>query len=149
MSSVRVEVLTRFLAALNTGTPNGVPAAEPFRTFAVDDDVVPCISARWSNERVREPGGERGSLALKSLAIFVDFYAVPDAGARPDQAIDPMYLWAVQALEASGNLGGYVHAIVEGDSELEVLGADRVYVKSTTAFHVKYQARRSDAGART
>jgi len=95
-------------------------------------------------------GGRQGPVLSRQGRWMLSCWA--EAGDLPtEDAIDPVYTWAIRALMANRRLGGLSNDIWEGESEL----GDIVYTDSATIIGalqvevlVDYHTRRTDPAAR-
>lgn len=148
MSTVREQIITAAVAALNTGTPGGVPATERERVAAVEEqDGAGAIALYPVRDVPEEVGGGGGPLMRCRLTLAVEVWAKGTALLRPSQAVDPMLVWIVKTL-AGNRLGGLAHDIVEGETIFAYEAGDNPWCRATVELIVSYQHLVSDAEAR-
>ena len=113
MASVREQIVVAAIAALNAGTPGGVPAAERTRSTAVEEAGLPSIIV-YPTRETSASAPAHGPIVHRRLTLAVECRAKGDGTVRPDQAVDPLVVWVIKAL-AGSVLGGLAHVIEEGD----------------------------------
>lgn len=135
MSSVREQLVVAAVAALNAGVP---PCAfERTRSVALVDADLP----RGVVYPVRDPKENpflEGLVTRSRLTLLVELRALGSAVARPDQAVDPLYVWAVSKL-VGNKFGGLALKTTEGDNTFQYDQGDRPLCLLTVEFLVEYQ----------
>lgn len=105
MSSLREQILSAALTALNTSHPSGVPATVRGRHRNLTPDQLPALSLYPGPEDTVQPvHHSRSPIMQRSLGIVIEAVAAASSGMTADQAVDPLCAWAVKAL--AGNLFG-------------------------------------------
>ena len=114
MASIRERILQRFVQLLDgPGKPAGL-TVHRYRTRAIESDklpaqvVYPAARGPAVAETV-ERWNQAGDLQ-RTLTVRVESRV---AGNPPDEALDPYYLWAVEAVMADPTLGGLAFDVQE------------------------------------
>lgn len=148
MSALRKQIVDAVVAALNTSTPSGVPAAETARVLGLDLSTLPRIIVYRIREEELDVGGRRGPLQKARLELAVECWAAGDESTPADEATEPLTTWAFQALTDQA-LGG----LVNNCRPVEInygLGTGEVdFCLATVSFMVEYSFRTGDPEVRT
>ena len=147
MSSVREQVLTAVMAALNTGRPSGVPAAERTRVIALEAGQLPSSVLVPRRESVEQRGGRFGPLVERRLTVEIEHRAFGGSGVAVDQAADALLSWPVKAL-CGNTLGGLAAEIRESGTEWQYAEGEKPFVLAVQSFEIAYTTRVADAEQR-
>lgn len=143
MASVRDQIVAAAIVALNTGTPVGVPQAERVRTAAIEPSELPSIIVYPSHDTNEAIGGDGGPLVRARFTMVVECRAAGTSSIRPDQAVDPLYVWVVKALvnnRLPDGAGGFLnHFMNEGDTTFSYEEGDAPYCLAATEMIAVYQ----------
>jgi hypothetical protein len=124
VSSQRELIIQAAVAALNVGTPSGVPPAERATTLALDSQTLPKILVYLGpKDRASDVGGPAGPIRDCSLSLTIDCWAAGTEVLSADAAADPLVVWVIKALEDQ-HLGGLVTGLREAETEFELARAD-------------------------
>lgn len=141
--SIRDNVLTAVVTALNTDRPGNVPAARRRRFSAMETASLPVIDVAPVKEHVAPVGGRAGPLVKRSLEFVVRVWTSGDA---PEIKADVAAAWATKAL-ANNRLGGLVHDIEEMGTEWQARPMDSVFGATEIHFLAQYQTKTTDQEA--
>lgn len=123
MATIREQIVAAMVAALNTGTPGGVPVTERTRRIAVPETAalssIVLRPVRTIPEEVGSPGSPK---SLVRMTVAIEMLIAGSATDRPDKLVDPIYEWVIKAL-VGNNLGGLCHTITEGESAFDYADA--------------------------
>ena len=121
------------------------------RTIPLAEDQLPAQVLYALAEEVKT-GPARGlddkRLARRYLQFCVES-RVNVGGSTPDQALDPLLSWAVQAICATQNLGGIAHDVQELGTTWDQSEDDAVRAAAKTLFLVEFVTSASDPDAAT
>ena len=138
-NSVRETIIATVVSTLSAGSPPAtVIRSDQFqRTDA--NASLPAIMVYPLNEKVAE---QTGSTAYRILSLAVECQV---KGAPPiDQAIEPLYQWAIQKLLADDTLGGNAEWIQEVSTEWVFETADEDVCGARITFDIRYSTGRTD-----
>ena len=132
MSSVREQVLTAAMSALNTATPPGVPSVTRTRMEAYTADELPAASIKCVREEIEyEKGGKWGPFRRRVLTLRLTIFALGD-----ESAVDPIVVWASSILD--GQFSPLIEDSIEALYEFEYALEDERYVGLNLDFRVHY-----------
>lgn len=144
MSSLALQHLQRVVDTLNAGRPGSVPAAQ-LRRRAPAEQVTDLEINVYDGGSVPQPvGGKHGPLSKHTMRVVVEARGVTDDSEEIDTLLDPLYVWAVQSLLGSRQLGGTVLFIEEGARVPEPFYLERYYPVLRVVFTIEFQAARTD-----
>lgn len=144
MSSIREQIIEAALAALNTSTPGGVPAADRLRMEPYQIEDLPAIVIMALREEIEPLKDSRwGPLVNRVLTLRVACYA---AGSPADGLIDPLLTWADQALD-SNQFGGLANDTLPALIEWQYAAEDQQFAVALADYRITYQTKRADATA--
>lgn len=143
MASVRDKIVAAAVAALNTGTPVGVPAADRVRTAEVAPSELPSIVVFPVRDEPEEVGGGGGPIVLSRLTLVAECRAQGTASVRPDEALDPLATWVVKALankQLPNGAGGVLNNdILEGSTSFSYESGETPMSLAAVEMIVVYQ----------
>ena len=143
MPTIRAQILDLALAALNTGTPAGVPAATSIRLAPLEDAEAPAIAVYPGSESVEPASNRPGPLVKRELELVVECRVVGD---NPDDLLDPLLDWTTTAL--AGIESSLFHDIQETGTEFRFELSGQVYGLAVQRFRVLYQTARTNQSSR-
>lgn len=144
MPTIRQQILTAAVEALNTDRPPGVPEATLRRILPESTIEEPRISVFFNTERAEARRGPHDTLTTRTLQLVVQVADVTSDVAELDELLEPMLAWAVAAL-GDNRLGGLVHWTRESGTQWAHESMDRFYAKAAVVFDVEYHTNRDDA----
>lgn len=142
MASKRESLILAVIAALEAaGGPTGL-SVHRFPTRDLESDDLPAIAVFPTDD---VPGqathdGKRD----KSLTLAIELRAQATSGESPDEALDPLYVWTVQALFTDPTLGGLASALWEGKTVWEGDERSAAYGAAVTLFEIEYETTEAD-----
>lgn len=153
MSTIREQIVSAALTALNTSRPAGVPnVVERSRLFAIDTSSLPAMTIYPNRDAVFDVGGRRGPKVRRVLTLLVECRAKGQLVPTPvssDAATDPLCAWAVKTL-CDNSLGGLANDISESETTFEYDQATEGQVcVATVAFQIDYESLAANAESRT
>lgn len=138
--SRRETIVAAAVAALNTGTPVGVPAAERLRRRQYDAAVVQAMAVYPLREEVLRATNRHGPSVTRQLTLLVECRVKSDT---PDAALDPLLEWATAALVGS-TLGGVALDVQEQRTEFDFSQREDGFGLAAVEFQVSYLTRVND-----
>jgi hypothetical protein len=140
-NSVRDQIIAATIAALNTSTPGGVPAAVRVRMEPYQPSDLPTLTVAPHTDEGSPLKSDRWGPILERLLIMrVSIYV---SGAAPDALADPIIVWCEKTLN-SNPLGALATDILPGRFEWQYANEDQAYALLLADFHVQYQTLRTD-----
>jgi len=143
MSSYRLAIRDQVITELNTNAPSDMPTATKRRYLPGEPITAPRLSVFFIEEASRLPQGRNSPVNQRSLQIAVQCSTAVDDPADADDEVEPMLMWAVEAL-ADSRLNNLVLWVEEIATRWAVAQMDRVYVQATVIFLVHFQTKRND-----
>lgn len=95
MTTLRADIVSAVVAALNTNRPAGVPAASRLRQSQFEASETPSISVYPANESISPASNRPGPIVKRELQLVVEARV---AGDDPDVLLDPAVSWIEQAV---------------------------------------------------
>lgn len=143
MSSRRVQLLAAIAAALEgSGKPAGLNVHRA-RLRPLEKDLLPAAI-------VYVPPETPEAVTLSPLAVdrkarvAVQLRAIAPEGTAAEDAVDPYYVWAVQAIQADPTLGGLALDTNEVSVTYDAIESDSVLAACEVLFEVTYETAESD-----
>lgn len=151
MASVREGIVDALVAAIDgVGKPAGL-TVHRLRTRPIEQDSLPAILVYLPNESVdRDEGdldgadGDTGPSVERVLTVRTEFRVKVPTGTAPDTALDPLYVWAVQAVTADGTLGGLALDVREAGTAWDLEEKNVAMAAAVTTFAVLYHTSATD-----
>lgn len=140
-------------AILNPPTPPIKPAGLTVhreRTRPIEVDVLPAILVYFEDDAPKSIGSNyRAPLVERDMTMAIEFRAQGSTGVSPDQALDPLYEWAMYQIFGNESFGGIANGVEEGKTEARSKEGDVPLASATTHLSIKYRTSRIDPSSRT
>jgi len=146
MSSIREQIAQAVIDLLSaSGEPGGLTVHRE-RTRPIEQDKFPAILVYFEDDEPTTLAKQRfqAPLTERHLNLALEMRTIPDPDSSPDQAIDPLYIWAISQLVPNERLGGLAMGITEGPMKWMAKEADRVYAGAGLHLVVHYRTSRTD-----
>jgi hypothetical protein len=146
MSSIREQIAQEVVDLLSAaGGPTGLSVHRE-RTRPIEADKLPAILVYFEDDEPTPLMKQRfqAPLTERHLNLVLELRVIPDAVTAPDQAIDPVYLWAIAQLMTNERLDGLAMGITEGPMKWTTKEADRVFAGAALHMIVHYRTSRLD-----
>lgn len=142
MSTIREQIIEAAVAALNTGTPTGVPQCVRTLMQPSEQSQLPAITVFPVREEI-DPAkaGRWGPIIVRTLYLRFVIYA---SGDPADGALDPIIQWVSQQLGGS-QLGGLAQDAVEHELTWQYDEGNFAVAAVAMDFRIEYQTLRNDA----
>jgi hypothetical protein len=153
LSSRRDTILDAMVALLGSATVNGHTKPSGLtvsrqRTLPFAASQLPAQAVYLVSEEVTTGPGRSGNrFAKRAMQFIVESRCI--VATTPDQDIDPLVSWAVQALCATPQLTPGVHDIQEAGTVWDQVENDTTLAGARTAFRVEYITAASDPDSAT
>jgi hypothetical protein len=151
-SSIRERIAAALVAALGAAqTPDGYAAPAGLtvhreRTRPIEVDSLPAILVYFEDDppRAFDKQQFRSPLAERDVAVALECRAQGSASASPDEALDPVLVWAVKAGFADETFGGLAMGAREGKANWRSRELDVPVAAATLRFSIRYRTSRLD-----
>lgn len=144
MATVRELIVAAVLDALNAaGKPADVTVHRQ-RNRPIEQDSLPAILVYTAQEAVDEPEGDLDDTVERALTLRIEQRAKVASGQAPDTALDPLYAWTVQALQADPTFGGLAVRLWEMGHAWNMEERNVALAGSVTTFGVEFYTAASD-----
>jgi hypothetical protein len=155
MGSIREQVVTAAIATLSGAEVTGDPPkpaglnVHRERNRPIEKDTMPAILV-YLKEEESEPIGQqrRAPLTEEVLSLMLESRASGSGSASPDQALDPVLVWAVYRLLKNESLGGLANGIDKVRTSWNSKEGDVTLASATTHFRIRYRTSRIDPRSR-
>lgn len=145
MSSVREQIVAASVVDLNAGSPPCV--FERSRVAALTDVDLPRGVVYPARDTADSKFLGRRPVVRSRLSLFIELRALGTASVRPDQAVDPLYVWTVAKLTGNTHGGLLFDGWQEVESTLQYGAGDRPICLLTLEMVAHYQRLTADAEA--
>jgi hypothetical protein len=145
-NSIREQIMTALAAALAAGgAPAGLTVHRE-RTRPVETDSLPAVMLYAEDEQPKPLGGDayRAPLTERQLSIGLQCRAKGATGVSPDQALDPILVWAMKTVLANEAFGGLANGVEENRTVWSSREGDDPVAAATVHFTIKYRTSRLD-----
>jgi hypothetical protein len=143
-ASVRSQIVTAAITAINTSPPGGVPTADDTRLESYTAGELPAITVFEVREEAETEKEGRWSYFVKrtfTLRIEIRIAATVALAARA--AMDPLYVWIGQTL-GGNQFGGLAEDCHEALLEWQYAAEDQPYTLLQLDFRILYSTLKSD-----
>ena len=147
-TSIREEIVAALVAALTAGgggSPVGLTVHRE-RTRPIEVDSLPAIMLYFDDD-VPKPLGQqtyRAPLTERQLSLALEARAAGSASVSPDEALDPVLNWALQAIRADETFGGLANGVEEGRTVWASKEGDTLVAAAKLSITIKYRTSRLD-----
>lgn len=148
MPSIRDQIVAAAVTTLQAG---GGPAGLVITRFKLTPTAtdLPAIAVYPGPEQSNRVFNQRrGPLSWHYVTLRLELRAMATAGQTADQALDPLYVWAVQRLMADESLGGLSDFLDEASYNPDAELLDKRYALAVLDFTVTYHTRAADPTVR-
>lgn len=151
MSSIREQIAGAVIAAASgPGAPAGLNVHRE-RTRPLESDQLPAILFYFEDDEPEPLAKQkfRAPLSERCLNMVAEIRVVPTADQAPDEAIDDLYVWLIQALGADESFGGLAMGITEGPVKWFSKEADVIFAGAAVHLSVHYRTKRLDPSVKS
>jgi hypothetical protein len=140
-------------AILNPPTPPVKPSGLTVhreRTRPIEEDQLPAILVYFEDEAPKSIGSNyRAPLVERDMTVAIELRAEGSPGVSPDEAIDPLYEWAIYQIFGNESFGGIANGVEEGKTAWHSKEGDKPLAAATTHLSIKFRTSRIDPSSRT
>jgi hypothetical protein len=147
-TSIREQIVAAVVAALSAGgggSPAGLTVHRE-RTRPIEIDSLPAIMVYFDDD-VPKPLAQqvyRAPLTERQLSLSLEARAAGSESVSPDEALDPVLVWAAQAIRADETFGGLANGVEEGRTVWASKEGDTVVAAAKWGITIKYRTSRLD-----
>lgn len=150
-SSIREQIAQAVVATLSfaTGMPAGLTVHRE-RTRPIETDSLPAIMVYFEDDAAPKPFDgqkKRSPLVVRDVQIGLMCRAAGSQSLAPDQALDPILIWAAQRMFADETFGKLALSTEEGRTEWKSREGDLPVAAATIKFSILYRTSRLDPTA--
>lgn len=155
MSSIREQIAAKavdLLAASGDGlTPPSDLTVHRERTRPITQDTLPAILVYFEDEEPTPLAKQRfqAPIVERHMNLVLELRATPIAGQAPDEAVDPLYMWAVQQIMSNEKFSGLAMGVTEGPMKWTATEADKVFAGAALHLVIHYRTSRLDPSSAT
>jgi hypothetical protein len=146
-SSIREQIASAIVAALSAaGGPTGLTVHRE-RTRPIETDSLPAIMVYFEADDAPKPFDKqkyRSPFVERTLVVALECRAQGSASTPPDQALDPITVWATQRMFADETFGTLAIGADEGATKWYSREGDLPVAAATIRFSVVYRTSRLD-----
>jgi hypothetical protein len=147
-ASIREQIITALVAALSAGgggSPSGLTVHRE-RTRPIETDSLPAIMVYFDDDVPKPLAGQtyRAPLTERQLSLALEARAAGSASLSPDEALDPVLVWAAQAIRADETFGGLASGVEEGRTVWASKEGDTLVAAAKWNVTIKYRTSRLD-----
>lgn len=147
VTTIREQIIAALLTALGktAGAPTGLTIHRE-RTRPIESDSLPAIMVYCDDEEPKPLGKVqyRAPLTERQLSIALECRAQGDGTMSPDQALDPILIWAAAAVAADESFGGLANGLEEGKTVWASREGDAPIAAAKWNIIIKYRTSRLD-----
>ena|SRR5579864_1736295 len=154
MSSIREQIAAAVVAALNAEPAGTVlqPAnlnVHRERTRPITTDKLPAMLVYFEDEEPTPLAKQRfqAPIVERHLNLVIELRTTPLADQAPDEAVDPLYLWAMQQIAADEKFGGLALGVTEGPMKWVAVESDVIFAGAALHMSIHYRTSRLDPTA--
>lgn len=154
-ASIRERIVANVIAALGAAaTPDGYSKPTGLtvhreRTRPIETDSLPAILVYFEDDAPRDFDKQqyRSPLVIRDLAVALQCRAQGSQSVSPDQALDPVLVWALKAGLADETFGTLALGAQELKTEWKSREGDVPVAAATLHFSIRYRTSRLDPTA--
>jgi hypothetical protein len=145
MSSIREQIMTALVAALSAGGPAGLTVHRN-RTRPIEVDSLPAIMVYADDEVPKPLAGAtyKAPLTERQLSVALECRAQGSTSVSPDEALDPVLVWAAQTVLANEQFGGLANGVEEGRTVWASREGDVPVASAKWSITIRYRTSRLD-----
>ena len=115
------------------------------RTRPIEQDKLPAILVYFEDDEPTplEKQKFQAPLTQRHLNVVLEMRAVA-SGQAPDEAVDPLYLWAVQQIMSNEKFSGLAMGVTEGPMKWTAKEADVIFAGAALHLVIHYRTSRLD-----
>lgn len=148
MASIRMQALAAMVTALNgAGKPAAVTVHRQ-RALPIERDTLPAVVLYVIEEQAQGVPEAGFSLTARQCTVRAECRVSCATTEVPDDVLDPVVTWVVQALASDPQLGGLANFLTEQHTSWDAVAADKVYAAAAVDFLMAYDTATSNPESR-
>jgi hypothetical protein len=147
-TSIREQIMVLLVAALNAGgagSPVGLTVHRE-RTRPIEIDSLPAILI-YADDDVPKTLGQQvyaAPLTERQFSLALECRAQGTTGISPDEALDPVLVWAAKTVLANERFTGLASGVEEGRTVWSSREGDVPVASAKLSFTIRYRTSRLD-----
>jgi hypothetical protein len=149
-ASIREQIIAALMTALSTGGPSGLTVHRE-RTRPIEIDSLPAVMV-YADDDVPKTLGQQvyaAPLTERHLTLALECRAQGSSGVSPDEALDPVLVFATQTVLANEKFGGLASGVEEGRTVWSSREGDVPVASAKVSFTIRYRTSRLDPTSKT
>jgi hypothetical protein len=146
LSSIREQIVVLLVAALaGSGKPAGLTVHRE-RTRPIEIDSLPAILI-YADDDVPKTLSQQtyaAPLTERQLSLALECRAQGSSGVSPDEALDPVLVWAAKTVLANERFGGLASGVDEGRTVWSSREGDVPVASAKLSLTIRYRTSRLD-----
>ena len=137
--------LVAALGAGGAGSPAGLTVHRE-RTRPIEIDSLPAIML-YADDDVPKPLGQQiyaAPLTERQFSLGLECRAQGSTSVSPDEALDPVLVWAAKTVLANEKFGGLANGVEEGRTVWSSREGDAPVASAKLSFTIKFRTSRLD-----
>jgi len=147
LSSIREQIMVLLVAALNSGS-SGITGLTVHRerTRPIEIDSLPAILIYADDDVPKPLGGQNYAAPLteRQFSLALECRAQGSSSVSPDEALDPVLMWAAKTVLANERFGDLASGAEEGRTVWNSREGDVPVASAKLSFTIKYRTSRLD-----
>jgi hypothetical protein len=147
-TSIREQIMTALVAALSASggaTPAGLTVHRE-RTRPIETDSLPAIMVYADDDVPKPLAGQtyRAPLTERQLSLGLECRAAGSSSVTPDEALDPILVWAAAAVSVDETFGGLANGVEEGRTVWSSKEGTTTVAAAKWSITIRYRTSRLD-----
>ncbi|MBZ5700255.1 MAG: hypothetical protein LAN84_00250 [Acidobacteriia bacterium] len=147
-ASIREQIMVALVAALGAGGAGSPPGLTVHRerTRPIEIDSLPAILI-YADDDVPKTLGQQtyaAPLTERQFSLTLECRAQGSNGISPDEALDPVLVWAATTVLANERFGGLASGVDEGRTAWSSREGDVPVASAKLSFTIRYRTSRLD-----
>jgi hypothetical protein len=145
-TSIREQIMVALVAALGTGSGISGLTVHRERTRPIEIDSLPAIMV-YADDDVPKPLSQQtyaAPLTERQFSLALECRAKGSSSVSPDEALDPVLVWAAKTVLANERFAGLANGAEEGRTVWASREGDVPVASAKLSFTIRYRTSRLD-----
>lgn len=144
-ASIREQIMTALVAVLSSGGPSGLTIHRE-RTRPIEIDSLPAIMIYADDDVPKTLAQQvyRAPLTERQFSLALECRAQGSSSVSPDEALDPVLVFAAKTVLANETFGGLANGVEEGRTVWSSREGDNPVAAAKLNFTIRYRTSRLD-----
>ncbi|MGH9208203.1 MAG: hypothetical protein ACRD59_03290 [Candidatus Acidiferrales bacterium] len=145
-TSIREQIMVALVAALSGSSGISGLTIHRERTRPIETDSLPAIMI-YADDDVPKPLAQqnyRAPLTERQFSLALECRAQGSGSVSPDEALDPVLVWALKAIGVDETFGGLASGVEEGRTVWSSREGDVPVASAKLSITIKYRTSRLD-----